>query len=84
MFCVILNIPDAIVIHAKDIAGGMPICLSAKCPTLLRGDHLCATYGAQFRSTPEYGHAAKGISAFISFTQNDLRRFFFGARLALR
>ena len=38
---------------------------------------------AQFRSTPEYGHIAKAIRAFISFLQSDLRRLFFGTCLAL-
>jgi hypothetical protein len=35
------------------------------------------------RSTPGYGHAARVITSFISIMQSDLRRFFFGARLAL-
>jgi hypothetical protein len=80
---VILNIIDAIVIYAQDIAGAMPICLSAKCPTLLCRDHLCEDAPAQFRSTPEYGHIADAMRAFISFLQSDLRSFLFGACLAL-
>ena len=31
---------------------------------------------------PEYGHAASVIGSFISIRRSDLRRFFFGARLA--
>ena len=50
VFCVILNITDAIVINAQDAAGRMPIRVSAKCLTLLRGDHLCDTCSAQLRS----------------------------------
>ena len=79
----ILNITGAVVINGLDAAGRMPLCVSAKCLTLLRGDHLCDTCCAQFRSMPEYGHTAKVIRALISFTQNDLRRFFFGTRIAL-
>ena len=68
----ILNITGAIVMNAQDAAGRMPICVSAKCLTLLRGDYLCDRCSAQFRSTPECGHTAKVIHAFISFTQSDL------------
>jgi hypothetical protein len=71
------------VINAQDAAGRMPLCVSAKRLTLLRVDHVCDTCCAQFRSTPEYGHTAKVIQASISFMESDLRRFFFGARLAL-
>jgi len=83
VFCVILNITDAIVINAQDFAGRIPLCVPAKCLTLLRGDHLCDTCCAQFRSTPEYGQTARVIPWLMSFTAIDLRRFFFGTRLAL-
>ena len=79
----ILNITDAIVFphRTSQVACQSAFLLSAShayAATVFVA-HCCA----QFRSPPEYGHTAKVIYAFISFTQSGLRRFFFGVRLAL-
>ncbi len=54
--CEILNIADAIVILALEIAGCLPIRASANCLTLLRCARRRSHGRAQLASMPEYGH----------------------------
>jgi len=68
--------------YAQDAAGRMPLCVFAKCFTLLRGNHLCDICCDRLGSMPECGHTAKAIPAFIPLMESDLRWFFFGACLA--
>jgi len=64
---VILNITDAIVIHAQDIAGRVPVCISAKCRKLLHLAGLCETCCAPLRSTPKCGQIAEAYTHSIPF-----------------